>query len=70
MANMSYCRFYNTLIDMRDCVEALEDRDISSSEEKSKAKTLLKLVLEFCEDEGIIEGFDTDTIEEILEECE
>ena len=25
MANMSYCRFQNTNIDLRDCLEALED---------------------------------------------
>ena len=25
MANMSYCRFENTLADMRDCLYALED---------------------------------------------
>lgn len=25
MANMSYCRFQNTLEDLRDCAEALEE---------------------------------------------
>lgn len=25
MSNMSYCRFENTLEDLRDCLEALED---------------------------------------------
>ena len=25
MGNMSYCRFENTLADMRDCLNALED---------------------------------------------
>ena len=25
MANMSYCRFENTLIDFRDCLEALRE---------------------------------------------
>ena len=27
MANMSYCRFENTVRDMRDCVNAIEDRE-------------------------------------------
>ena len=27
MANMSYCRFENTVRDMRDCLNALEDGD-------------------------------------------
>ena len=26
MGNMSYCRFENTLADMRDCLYALQDR--------------------------------------------
>ncbi len=25
MPNMSYCRFHNTLLDLRDCAEALEE---------------------------------------------
>ncbi len=27
MSNMSYCRFQNTLGDLRDCKEALDDED-------------------------------------------
>jgi hypothetical protein len=27
MANMSYCRFENTVRDMRDCINAIEDRE-------------------------------------------
>ena len=70
MANMSYCRFHNTLIDVEDCVLSLENREISSQEEKKKAKKLLKKFLEFCADEGIIEDFDEDRIDEIVNECE
>ena len=37
MANMSYCRFYNTSHDLRDCLDALEDissfSDIESEDE-------------------------------------
>ena len=37
MANMSYCRFYNTSHDLRDCLDALEDissfSDIDSEDE-------------------------------------
>jgi len=25
MANMSYCRFQNTLLDLEDCLEALQE---------------------------------------------
>jgi len=28
MANMSYCRFENTARDMRDCLHAIEDREV------------------------------------------
>jgi hypothetical protein len=28
MPNMSYCRFENTAKDMRDCINAIEDRDV------------------------------------------
>ena len=27
MPNMSYCRFENTVTDMRDCINAIEDRE-------------------------------------------
>lgn len=48
MANMSYCRFTNTLQDLRDCVQALEDVDgnideIESKEEQAAARKLIKL---------------------------
>jgi len=29
MPNMSYCRFENTVSDMRDCISAIEDGDTS-----------------------------------------
>lgn len=47
MANMSYCRFQNTLTDLRDCAEALEDvggvvEDIDGNE-RYAAKRLIEL---------------------------
>lgn len=32
MSNMSYCRFENTLTDLKDCLRALENRDVSSDD--------------------------------------
>lgn len=56
MANMSYCRFHNTLIDLVDCEGALEDfldndeKDaISSDSERSKAKQLIELCHEIAD---------------------
>lgn len=49
MANMSYCRFHNTLSDLNDCESALDafvnndENSIESSEERRKAKQLIEL---------------------------
>lgn len=46
MSNMSYCRFRNTLSDLRDCEDAMsEDQDGEelSVEEKQARKSLIKL---------------------------
>ena len=43
---MSYCRFQNTLIDLRDCESALwEDEELSKEEKKAK-KELIELCSE------------------------
>lgn len=42
MANMSYCRFHNTLEDLRDCYEHMDDPDLSSEEAKARDR-LIKL---------------------------
>lgn len=47
MANMSYCRFQNTLSDFIDCVENLDN--ISSEEEKRAAKKLYEYAQEYVE---------------------
>ncbi|MNG33659.1 hypothetical protein D3C84_1199590 [compost metagenome] len=66
---MSYCRFSNTSADVEDCIEALENRDISSNEEKRKAKRMIDGFLSYCLQEGIIDDFDPERIDEIIEEC-
>jgi hypothetical protein len=49
MANMSYCRFHNTLSDLNDCETALDgfinndENTIESEEERKKAKQLIEL---------------------------
>lgn len=49
MANMSYCRFHNTLSDLNDCESALnafindDENTIESEEERNKAKKLIEL---------------------------
>lgn len=50
MANMSYCRFHNTNIDMRDCIDALYDEEALSDDEFIACKNMFESVLEFFED--------------------
>jgi hypothetical protein len=38
MANMSYCRFHNTLEDLKDCRDAITDNDLSPAERKERLK--------------------------------
>lgn len=45
MANMSYCRFYNTYQDMLDCYNHLFDDDLSEDEEKAR-----QMLIKLCRD--------------------
>ena len=40
MGNMSYCRFQNTLGDLRDCYDNIDDDDLSEDEEKAKKRLI------------------------------
>lgn len=53
MGNMSYCRFENTLSDLKDCYEALgeDPSDLSSGIEKRSRENLLLLCKRIA-DEG------------------
>lgn len=50
MPNMSYCRFENTLQDLRDCYENM-DEELSESEERSR-KRLIKLCTQIANNYG------------------
>jgi hypothetical protein len=49
MANMSHCRFQNTLKDLRDCIEHLDDDDLSPEEARAR-RILLKECFIITED--------------------
>lgn len=52
MANMlSYCRFENTLADLRDCEDHFQDGDLSNSENSARAR-LIKLCAGIASDYG------------------
>ena len=65
MSNMSYCRFNNTVADMEDCVEALEEDGIESlsESETEKAKRLYELAQEY------IEIYQTECSDNFCPEC-
>jgi hypothetical protein len=49
MSNMGYCRFENTVPDLRDCYEHLTDTDLSETEERAR-KRLIKICRDIIED--------------------
>jgi hypothetical protein len=54
VSNMSYCRFQNTLQDLRDCYEAIHDADYLSEDEKKARLRLIEIckrIADECEDE-------------------
>ena len=61
MSNMGYCRFNNTLNDLYDCIEHLDDDDLSD-EEAQKRFHLLEAMVETVDkynltDEEELESF-------------
>lgn len=51
MANMSYCRWENTLNDLRDCADHVNDL-LSGSEARARAR-LLELAADMLEEVGV-----------------
>ena len=50
MANMSYCRFQNTSIDLRDCVDALEEAyDFEELDLSNGELAAMKYMRRLCE---------------------
>ena len=69
MANMSYCRFRNTMMDLDDCLESLEYREELSNEEYDACKRMFEKFIDFCIIQGIIEqdGEIDDRLKEFLD---
>ncbi len=46
MTNMSYCRFHNTLLDLKDClIHLYSERPLSPEEERARQR-----LIEVCQD--------------------
>lgn len=70
MANMSYCRFHNTRLDMNDCINALEMEEKISVEEARNCEMMFRIILEYLECEGIVEEVNWEGFSEWLGEIE
>lgn len=53
--NMSYCRWNNTRIAMRDCMNAYTDKEEISTEEREQAKKMFAEIIDFMYEEGIVD---------------
>lgn len=54
MSNMSYCRYRNTLTDLRDCYEHMNEEPTSNEEDHARARIIelcQKIVDEYGDDE-------------------
>lgn len=68
MANMSYCRFYNTRRDLSDCIEALGSGEILSGDEARDGRWLFEEILDFCKANGFISDYDNGAVEAFFDE--
>lgn len=50
MSNMSYCRFRNTLDDLRDCADVINDTSDLSHEEAQARRSLIQLCRDIVEE--------------------
>jgi len=66
MANMSYCRFQNTRLDMEDCLDALRSEKHLSSDEAHAGRWMLDDILSYCRENNIIESYDGELLEIIF----
>jgi len=48
MSNMSYCRFQNTLSDLRDCYRYIEEPETLSEDEKGAREALIEMCREIA----------------------
>ena len=66
MANMGYCRFQNTVNDLRDCVQHWDDEELSPEEAKARFH-IFRLALRIMANEGVdCDGDDVDYAEKRL----
>ena len=78
MANMSYCRFNNTRIDIEDCIEALREAEWGdnkiSEDEIGYCRMMFDNIIDYLDEEVLLDNFDWDIYsrwkEKLIEFCE
>jgi len=74
MANMSYCRFHNTVIDLEDCINTLEGynegelKDLSEDEKRAINKLLGRQLERLNEVKDLIDEDYAGDVDKWLEE--
>lgn len=66
MPNMSYCRFTNTRSDLNECLDAICDNKMLSGFEVRAGINMFKEFLDFCQEHGIISGYDGETVDALF----
>jgi hypothetical protein len=64
MPNMSYCRFQNTVKDLEDCFNHMDQEDSMSASERDARKNLIHRCAEIVDNYGKEEGFILDAVDE------
>ena len=66
---MSYCRFENTLSDLKACFKAIKNNKIESESENEAAKEMLNIMVDFLVSNGIVESWEKtdENIYELIE---
>lgn len=64
MANMSYCRFENTLRDLQDCEYALDNIYDEVGEMSDRERNSMLALVKLCK--TISDNWDEDTVEDII----
>lgn len=61
MSNMSYCRFQNTLNDLRDCANNFDEDDLSDDEHNARSQ-MIRLMID------ILHSIDAEVDEEWIDQ--
>ena len=62
MPNMHYCRFINTVDDLKECITSIDEREPVSQEEHKARQELIAMMTNFVFDNMIDDEEDADVL--------